>query len=411
MKRKSVTRLLAVALSGAMLLSSSPVAYAMEEKQPLEETIIESEPLDADKESLYIDEEVNIESEDLLDNQEPVNDGNMDLSIDSTAVQQVDGAFCDEIIEEDNSEEEIFEEIIDGDLIDSIEYYEEGDSGNQDTITEEYGTYINGGNCGVEGDNLKWAIYDSNNDNLEDLLVISGIGKMRAYSDPNDAPWYGSRYRISEIVLQPGIESVGKYAFTYLPYVESIIIPDGVTCLSDRMVYECANLSYVRIPKTVETMADVFLYTPKLKTAGGIGSGCNIEFGWDDRIPEGAFEECDFLTEVIIPDNITSVGGCAFYGCSNLEHVSIPKNTLDFEYSVFDECDLLVSAGPANSGSNIEFAWQESIPANVFDSSSIRKIEIPDYITTIADLPCWKTGRLLNQRTRAKVWRRMLQNC
>ena len=127
MKRKSVTRLLAVALSGAMLLSSSPVAYAMEEKQPLEETIIESEPLDADKESLYIDEEVNIESEDLLDNQEPVNDGNMDLSIDSTAVQQVDGAFCDEIIEEDNSEEEIFEEIIDGDLIDSIEYYEEGD--------------------------------------------------------------------------------------------------------------------------------------------------------------------------------------------------------------------------------------------------------------------------------------------
>ena len=116
MKRKSVTRLLAVALSGAMLLSSSPVAYAMEEKQPLEETIIESEPLDADKESLCIDEEVNIESEDLLDNQEPVNDGNMDLSIDSTAVQQMDGAFCDEIIEEDNPEEEI----IDGDLIDSI---------------------------------------------------------------------------------------------------------------------------------------------------------------------------------------------------------------------------------------------------------------------------------------------------
>ena len=37
---------------------------------------------------------------------------------------------------------------------------------------------------------------------------------------------------------------------------------------------------------------------------------------------------------LIIPDNITSVGGCAFYGCSNLEHVSIPKNTLDFEYSV-----------------------------------------------------------------------------
>ena len=32
MKRKSVTRLLAVALSGAMLLSSSPVAYAMEEQ-------------------------------------------------------------------------------------------------------------------------------------------------------------------------------------------------------------------------------------------------------------------------------------------------------------------------------------------------------------------------------------------
>lgn len=37
-------------------------------------------------------------------------------------------------------------------------------------------------------------------------------------------------------------------------------------------------------------------------------------------------------------------------------------------------------------------------------------VAIANALEVSADLPCWKTGRLLNQRTRAKIWRRMLQN-
>ena len=44
------------------------------------------------------------------------------------------------------------------------------------------------------------------------------------------------------------------------------------------------------------------------------------------RLKEGAFAEREDLTEIILPDEIEDIGEVAFYGCTNLKHITLPRN-------------------------------------------------------------------------------------
>ena len=57
-----------------------------------------------------------------------------------------------------------------------------------------------------------------------------------------------------------------------------------------------------------------------LITAGPMDSGCAIQYGWTDRIPDNAFYWSD-LRVVVIPETITEIGENAFAYCPDLERV------------------------------------------------------------------------------------------
>ena len=125
----------------------------------------------------------------------------------------------------------------------------------------------------------------------------------------------------------------------------------------------CTNLEKVMIPQSVKSMGDgVFSYCNKLLTAGPIGSGCNIEFGWSQKllqlsrcsslqsvtIPEyiteisgGSFKECSALKEISIPENVTEICGYTFYNCTSLENIIIPKTVVSIEGLAFENCKQL----------------------------------------------------------------------
>ena len=55
-----------------------------------------------------------------------------------------------------------------------------------------------------------------------------------------------------------------------------------------------------------------------------------------------AFKGCAFMTNIVIPESVTSIGNYAFYDCASLTSVTIGKNVTSIGYGAFDNCYKLV---------------------------------------------------------------------
>ncbi|MBQ3432286.1 MAG: leucine-rich repeat protein, partial [Clostridia bacterium] len=179
---------------------------------------------------------------------------------------------------------------------------------------------------------------------------------------------------------------IGEQAFQGNAGITSVTVSSGIEIIAANAFTDCTSLKKVTIPATVkETGYGVFSGCTQLKTAGPIGSGCNIEFGWDTAIPENAFGSCTSLEQITIPNGIKTIGGYAFYYCTSLQKVTIPATVKEMGYGVFSGCTQLKTAGAIGSGCDIEFGWNQEIPAYAFHKADLESIVIPGTITSIRD--------------------------
>ena len=72
------------------------------------------------------------------------------------------------------------------------------------TIKAETLPSLSDNSCGA---NLTWVV-DENG-----TLTVSGTGDMADYTYKANAPWYGYRERITSVVVESGVASIGNYAF------------------------------------------------------------------------------------------------------------------------------------------------------------------------------------------------------
>ena len=245
---------------------------------------------------------------------------------------------------------------------------------------------------GTCGDNLTWELDESG------TLTISGTGRMADYdqyfSDENTPPWatetdeWGGHFNkdITKVILEEGVTYIGSWAFDGCGYIEEVIFPSTLKSIGDGAFYNKPGLTELNLPSGLESVGSYAFFAtwgieeivlpdglkhigeaafgggmeltkiivPEsvtevglgafggLETAGPIGSGCELEFGWTTSIPDNAFggsgadnSQYSNFTSITLPNTITSIGDEAFRASQDLKHIKIPDSVKSIGDSAF----------------------------------------------------------------------------
>ena len=93
-------------------------------------------------------------------------------------------------------------------------------------------------------------------------------------------------------------------------------------------------------------------------------------------IGDYAFDNCSGLTSVIVPDSVTTIGERAFSGCSSLTSITIPDSVTAIGSSAFANCSSLTSITISDSVTEIG-------TATFYGCGSLTSVIIPDGVTEI----------------------------
>ncbi len=259
---------------------------------------------------------------------------------------------------------------------------------------------------------------------FEDCTSLTSITIPDSVTSIGDSAFSYCR-SLTEITIPDSVTGIGYDAFSYCNSLTEITIPDGVTRIDDSAFYGCTSLTEITIPDSVTSICDcAFSYCTSLveitipDSVTSIGdsafSGCTSLA--DITIPDsvtsigvGAFSDCDALESIVVQsgnpvyhsagnciietetktlivgcknsiiptdNSVTSIGNCAFYGCTSLAEVTIGNSVTSIGKYAFYGCTSLAEVTIGNSVTSIGgYAF--------YKCTSLAEITIPDSVASI----------------------------
>ena len=246
------------------------------------------------------------------------------------------------------------------------------------------------GSCGT---NVRYSL-----DTSTGLLSITGTGAMNKYNYYSSVPWYNKMSYIKTVEISNGVTSIGNsafsgcsgltsieipnsvtsigiYAFNKCSGLTSITIPNSVTSIGGRAFYGCSGLTSVTIPNSVTSIGEDAFYECSGLTKVTLNSNAIASKSYSSSSTLGsifgnqvkelilgnevtsigsyAFDYCSGLTSVTIPNSVTSIGSYAFSGCTGLTSVTIPNSVTSIGGRAFYGCSGLTSVTIPNSVTSI----------------------------------------------------------
>ena len=190
----------------------------------------------------------------------------------------------------------------------------------------------------------------------------------------------------SAVDVKEGTTSIATYAFKGCYYMSAVNLPKSLKCIGGNAFRDCSRLTSISIPSSITRIGDnIFSNNDKLTslilTADSIEEYCKsgineqLKKSYTSRILKIKEEE---VTEVVIPDTVTSILPYAFARIPSITSVKIPDSVTSIGSDAFSSCSSLTSITIPNSVTSIGgYAF--------YCSESLTSITIPNSITSIGN--------------------------
>ncbi len=148
--------------------------------------------------------------------------------------------------------------------------------------------------------------------------------------------------QLTSVHLGGNITTLGNQAFAYCFGLVTVTIPENVTSIGTLPFYVCSALLSIEVAPSNPSYASAsgILYTKNLATLieapGGIAGSLIIPAGVT-FVSQNAFAYCQHLESVIVPNSTTALGDSAFTYCYNLTSVTLSNGLISLGTNAFYE--------------------------------------------------------------------------
>ena len=232
---------------------------------------------------------------------------------------------------------------------------------------------------GACGDGVNWVFADGK-------LIISGEGTIKegAFSGNMD---------ITEVVIEEGITEISSKAFWNCTKIKSVKLPNTLTTLTGLAFGKCTGLTSIEIPKTLTTVKTVYYsYNDQ-----GPFYGCSnlenvtLEEGIE-VIPYYLLAESG-IKVIHLPDSVKEIGERAFWNCTALEEVKLSKELITLTGLAFGKCTGLTSIEIPKTLTTVKtvyYSYNDQGP--FYDCSNLKNVTIEEGAETIPQYLFAKSG-------------------